>query len=436
MDCVSYKLNEDNIMSKDKLITLINTISAELFIGKALEIYNKYKSEEFNNTNLLKCKHIFDLYNKLSSQQKIDCNYIESDFLSTKYTTIDEKHGKYGIIRFSRDNRFAIKVILIEDINSTLKSRLLSTIILCIILSSNDIIPKINGFYFYKDVTDYYYLCIEMEKYTSDLHIFYKTSINTNLIFVQYRALLSKLFKLNLICVDLKSLNIVINYLLDTSGLFTSIDLKLIDLEFDFCYCCTSYIKEELFIQTNINLLYLDLGLNNPDSKDEYFYDILFEYLVSIDYIIDTNDKSDFVINKIDRDKYICIYKKFKQKIDTSPLKALEFLNTKFPGFEDCMGTIYTYYESIFNDSIYGSILINFYLNIIFFSIFIKYDTTPLYYYKFYRLRIISENASKKFTEFKGFILTNAYYNSYLSKIKTRSNVNQFIKNFEYVSYC
>ena len=184
--------------------------------------------------------------------------------------------GSYGKI-YDSGNNTIIKKNKIE-----FSEEIINTVIILNLENLNNLIPKIHELHYYYNIeTKNLFFYIKMDKYTDDLYkYFYYNNPNidnTNIIKEQLSKLLFRLYKNNLICADIKLENIVINY-------EKQIDIKLIDIELDFCNCIEDDImnnkKAIIFVQ--YYLYFLNIKAKNKllrltNSFD--YYDIVYEFL-------------------------------------------------------------------------------------------------------------------------------------------------------------
>lgn len=319
--------------------------------------------------NKLNCytlfKYIKKLYISKPDTEIIRLKKINEVELSFIGDQINE--GSNGTIYNHKESNLLVKVINNED-------ELYYVLFYPIILnleSIYELIPKIIKLYYNPKQNKIY---IIMEKYTSDLKVFFTTVFEDeyrNIVFLQISKLLLKLYKLNLICADIKLENFVIRYKLPILGEkidIKSIDIKFIDIEMDFCDCLNNkdltYDKALLFVDFYLHFL-------NLQSKDKLlelgktyyqFYKLLYDFLFTFDEYL-------FIIDDIPCDKISQYYIK-KCKL-SEPTSIIEFDHFSKKLFDEKI----EYLNLSGDENIYELLLYCIYLKCKF-----KY-TTPLRYY-------------------------------------------------------
>jgi hypothetical protein len=265
-------------------------------------------------------------------------------------------HGSYGTIY---SHGLYDDLVIKEIINTEKFSSILFLVIILNVLNMYKLVPEVKNIYYETSIYNYKSynkIDIIMAKYTSNLKIFFNNIFEDkyrDIVYEQISKLLLRLYKLNLICADIKLLNIVINY-------ENKIDIKLIDIEMDFCDCLNNkhlnYDNALLFVNFYLHLLNLQSKDKLLKLGDTYkqFYKLLYDFLLTFDeYFIEITDyRNDFIdkpilyytdiieldefsnksidekklylnldlLTEIDEKKLYCIYLKCKFKY-TLPLK-------------------------------------------------------------------------------------------------------------------
>ena len=267
------------------------------------EYLSNIEIKNYDNIKNFLYDDISDIHNKIfiedliTSQNKrchILLNYIDKILLNNPNKSIvklsnltDEEYemitklkqinsGTYGKI-YDSGNDTIIKKNKIKN-----PEEIINTVIILNLENLNNLIPKIHELHYYYNIeTKKLFFYIKMDKYKDDLYKYFyynNPSINnSNIIKEQLIKLLFRLYKNNLICADIKLENIVINY-------EKQIDVKLIDIELDFCNCIEDDImnnkKAIIFVQ--YYLYFLNIRTKNkllrlPNIFD--YYDIVYEFL-------------------------------------------------------------------------------------------------------------------------------------------------------------
>ena len=193
--------------------------------------------------------------------------------------------GGYGRIY---SHGLSDNLVIKEIINTEKLSSILFLVIILNVSNMYKLVPEVKDIYYETSIYNYKSynkIYIIMAKYTSNLKIFFNNIFEDkyrDIVYEQISKLLLRLYKLNLICSDIKLLNIVINY-------ENKIDIKLIDIELDYCDCLNNkhlnYDKALLFVNFYLHLLNLESKDKLLKLGDTYkqFYKLVYDFLLTFD---------------------------------------------------------------------------------------------------------------------------------------------------------